>query len=67
MGSLLGFQWSCQMELPFNETQNNDQLTYTEASRASKLAVWEFLHLGTEPNNSQQVWCIGTQLELILD
>ena len=67
-GSLLGLSVELSNGIAVQTKQKTTiKLTYTKVNGASKLAVWEVLHGEHNLNSSQQVWYLGTQLELILD
>ena len=55
-------QWGCQMELLFKNTKQQSNLHAQGDLIESKLTVWVPC-MGTEPNNTQQVWYVGIQLE----
>ena len=55
------------MGLLFKQNKNNNQTYIHRVSEASKLAVWEVLHMEQNLNSSQQVWFIGIQVELLFD
>ena len=67
-GSLLGLPAELSNGIAVQtKLKTTIKLTYTGDLLAPKLAVWEVLHREQNLNNSQQVWCVGIQLELILD
>ena len=55
------------MELLFNETQNNNQTYRHRGFKGIETGCLGGPAWGTEPNSSQQLWCVGIQLQLILD
>ena len=55
------------MELLFNETQNNNQTYRHRDFKGIETSCLGGPAWGTEPNSSQQLWCVGIQLQLILD
>ena len=60
-------QWSCQMGLlPRQNTKQQSNL-HTQRSMGIQTGCLGGPAWGTEPSSSQQVWCVGIQVKLILD
>ena len=68
LGSLLGLPVELSNRIAVQKnTKTTIRLTYTGVKWASELAAKEVLLGEQNLNSSQQVWCAGTQIELILD
>ena len=55
------------MELLFRTKQNNNQTYIHRGFKGIQIGCLGGPAQGTEPKSTQQVWCVGIQLELILD
>ena len=68
MASLLGMPVELSNGIAVQTKHENNNRPYEHSGLwASKLVVWEVLHGEQNLNSSQQVWCVGIQVELILD
>ena len=68
MGSLLDMPVELSNGIAVQTKHEKNNQPYEHSGLwASELVVWKVLHGEQNLNISQQVWCVGNQVELILD
>ena len=67
LGSLLDVRVELSNGIDVPETQNSNQTYIHRYFKGIESGCLGGPAWGTEPNNSQQVWCVGIELKLILD